>query len=493
MRLFTLCFLFSVVLLRAGTTDKNDPGISKGKDGTLVYEANKRGDKICDFSFAGYEAGLKELPKDIKVITTLKPLGAGKDDTAQIQTALDTVGKNALDNNGFRGVVKLTKGTFIVNGSLSIKSAGVILKGDGATLNCKGGNMRTVLILGSPDKMVTLKKHYQITDTYVPVGAKSLHLEKAAGLVKGTKILICKDVTEKWINSLGMNKLVRDGQKQTWIKVGATLDVERTIVKVANNEIFWDIPLCDSIDAAFFEKLEVVQITDTNRVQHIGVEGITLVTNISKTDIAADSMQAVELLSIDDSWVKDCTFTEFMTGIDCGSNSRRITLQDNHIARSAVIPGSAKPFDIRIQGSQILIRGGSSSSAKTVVFSIATMGSSSTFGPNAIINYKQETENLRIEPHMRWGATGLLIQNAVGGGGVCIINREAMGTGHGWTGANCVVWNSNCPVVVDSPPGYQNFVFGGKHPTGSGTFKPAQSFDLYETQLAERKKLSSGQ
>ncbi len=475
--------------LHAAPLEKAETAISQAKDGSLIYSANKKGDKICDFSYAGYAAGLKNPPSDLNCLVSVAPLGGKKDDTAQIQAAIDKASAAPVNNNGFRGMVKLTKGVFTVNGTLIIKASGVVLKGDSAILNCRGGEMRTVLKLGGSGKIISSKKHFPVTDTYIPVGSRTIHVSDSKGLSVGMRVFISRDVTAQWIASLGMDKLVRDNNPLVWVKNGSTLDIERKIAKIANDTVTLDIPLCDSIDARSFDKIQLTPILETNRLNNIGVEGINFVTNAAKTEITAPSMSCIELLAVEDAWVRNCVLNDFMSAIECSSNTRRVTLQDNRIIRNSVIPGSAKPFDIVISGSQILVRDGSSLS-KTVVFAVATVSANATFGPNAIVGYKLENDNARIEPHMRWGATGLLIQNIIGTGAVRVVNRETFGTGHGWTGANCVVWNCECPVTVENPPGYQNFAFGGKRPSGNGTIMPAQPFDLYETQLAQRRKLS---
>ena len=50
---------------------------------------------------------------------------------------------------------------------------------------------------------------------------------------------------------------------------------------------------------------------------------------------------------------------------------------------------------------------------------------------------------------------GVLFDNITmeDGGGLAVINRGAAGSGHGWSGANCVIWNCTAPYVkVQAPP-----------------------------------------
>jgi hypothetical protein len=66
-----------------------------------------------------------------------------------------------------------------------------------------------------------------------------------------------------------------------------------------------------------------------------------------------------------------------------------------------------------------------------------------------------------VQPHQRW-STGLLVENVhVPGGGIDLMNRGEMGTGHGWTMGWGVVWNSSAAtLVIQMPPGAANWSIG---------------------------------
>ena len=62
-----------------------------GRDGRLVYKTDGDGNRICDFSYAGYKGGGVAIP-DVRVEATVAP--SGRDDTGSIQQAVDRVGEN---------------------------------------------------------------------------------------------------------------------------------------------------------------------------------------------------------------------------------------------------------------------------------------------------------------------------------------------------------------------------------------------------------------
>src|ERR1700755_768522 len=82
--------------------------VYKDKTGKLVYKTTAKGDRIMDFSHAGYMGGGVALPA-VAVKRTVKP--SGGDDIKEIQKAIDEVAAMPLVN-GFRGAVLLSAGDF---------------------------------------------------------------------------------------------------------------------------------------------------------------------------------------------------------------------------------------------------------------------------------------------------------------------------------------------------------------------------------------------
>src|SRR5438067_13736356 len=67
--------------------------VSVGPDGKLAYKTTERGDRIVDFSFAGYGGGGVAIPI-VPVKREVKP--SGGDDSTAIQRAIDEVSKLEL-------------------------------------------------------------------------------------------------------------------------------------------------------------------------------------------------------------------------------------------------------------------------------------------------------------------------------------------------------------------------------------------------------------
>jgi len=79
-----------------------------GDDRRLHYGTDARGNRIMDFSHAGFKGGGVALPT-IRAARTVEPESG--DGTARIQAAIDEVSRLPRQPDGFRGAVLLMRGT----------------------------------------------------------------------------------------------------------------------------------------------------------------------------------------------------------------------------------------------------------------------------------------------------------------------------------------------------------------------------------------------
>ncbi len=185
----------TALVLSAGALHAADPSprlVDLGQHGKLVYESDARGNRIPDFSHAGYKGGVVPIP-DVPVRVTVSP--AGGDDGARIQAAIDHVSRLPADEQGFRGAVLLGRGRFEVAGNLLIRASGVVLRGhgpgtNGTVLVATGNSRRTLIELrGANDKRIHGPVR-TVTSAYVPVNARAFELDGAAGLKDGDAVLV---------------------------------------------------------------------------------------------------------------------------------------------------------------------------------------------------------------------------------------------------------------------------------------------------------------
>jgi hypothetical protein len=496
-------FLQALLFLAAAAAGPQSEWVHPGPDGKLVYKTTPAGDRILDFSHAGYRGGGVALP-EVPVKRTVKPSG-GADDAAVIQAAIDQVSALPL-RGGFRGAVLLAPGDYRCSRPLSIVASGVVLRGSGSA----PGNRRSTLELtGKPHVAIAVRAEREedapapaattaITDAYVPSGVASFTVADAHGFAAGDTVIVTRPVTAAWVKLMQMDDMTRNGRGQTWIKPGSTLTTERTVKAVKGNRITLDVPLADSFDARYLSPpgVTVAKVRPPTRVSQVGVERLHIESPRQEISHSQPHFTAVRLQG-EDCWLRDLTIDETMNSVAVGG--RRITVQQVTINRQAKHQGASKPAEFAPNGTQILLDR-CAVNADNVWF-VATGGGHA--GPNVILN-STFRGNARAESHQRW-STGILYDNCrAPDGGIELRNRGAMGSGHGWSMGWGVVWNSEArDYIVQNPPGALNWLVGSvgeskrsPRPFGSGPLLPEGTLDspgqhvspesLYLAQLAER-------
>ena len=102
---------------------------------------------------------------------------------------------------------------------------------------------------GGDDSAAIQADTYLITDKCVSAGTLSLSVRDAKGLAVGDNVCIRWPRSAKRIHFMGMDKLVRNGKPQTWIKKDSQATMDRLIRAIDGNRITLDVPLTEAIDA----------------------------------------------------------------------------------------------------------------------------------------------------------------------------------------------------------------------------------------------------
>ena len=470
-----------------------------GPDGRLEYRADAHGNRILDFSYAGYHAGGVRLP-EVPVAEKLAP--AVGDNTARIQAAVDEIARRAPDANGFRGALALAPGVYEMTGTLTIAAGGVVLRGAGSG---EGGT--TIRLTGAPHRFLEIRGRgaweadgdsAAVTDPYVPAGTFSVQVDRNAGFRPGDAVLVRRPVTERWIHFMGMDALVRDGKQQTWIKAGSFIRTDRTIQAITGHRITLDVPLTDSIDGQYLNPpgATIVKYRFPGRIAEAGVERLHIAAPFQDEPISGRQFAAFLIDAAIDSWARDIAISETQNGIVIGASAKRITLDGIRIVHSKAHSGAAAPADFSLSGTQIFVNRCSVSGEGT--WPVVTQAE--VTGPIVVLNFTSDERG--VAPHQRW-ATGLLVDGAKLNGstertpGIAFSNRKTAGSGHGWDIGWSVAWNVESPyLLVQQPPGAMNWCIGctGKAVempgVASGTFDSANRAvtpaSLYLEQLRQR-------
>ena len=449
---FFVCF--ATINFCSGQTSAKSQWVYLNTDGKLTYKTLDNGDKIMDFSYAGYMGGGVSIPSVPVKITLSQSTG---DNTDAIQKAIDEVSKMKMVN-GIRGAVLLKPGSYDCERTLKINASGVVLRGsgsgsDGSILNLTGKPHNCIEVRGQVSSK-GIGDSTIIVDSYVPAGGYSFTVANASIFSVGDTIRITRRITDEWIKFMGMDQLVRSGKKQTW--VSGDITTERVIRKIEKNKIIVDVPLNDSYDSKYtgISGVSVRKITVSGMLTQIGIEDLRINAAPQSVTINEGHHRAFTMSGLSDGWARNIEI--FNTVNSVSVTGKRITVDNISIIHDVPTIGAAKPADLNGSGYQILfnrcyIKGDN-------LFFFGT-GAKVT-GPVVVLNCVFKG-NGWIQPHQRW-ATGLLIDGCeVPDGGIDFMNRGVMGSGHGWAIGWAVAWNCKAKSYLNQmPPGSANWVIG---------------------------------
>jgi len=456
-------------------TDANAPlaSIDSGT-GALTYGpyANQDQDNavniLPDFSHAGYMGGGVALPTyaSIPVRITLSPTADDSDDLARVQAAIDEVSAMDTDARGIKGAVLLEAGRYNLSAELFIRSSGVILRGEGqgpdgtiiASTNRddRDDRFEVIFVGGESDDEETDEasddRTVRITQSFVPVGSISIEVASTEGYNVGDRISIRRTPNETWLGAEGV-----DTAQFGWTISEYETTYDRTVTQVGLENL--------SVESAF-----LTDTSDENR-----------------------AFYSVNFHDIEDSWIRDATTRVSSHGFNMQDGAVHNTIQNVSYLDPNFDRRGGRIYAFNFEGGQLNLfqRCYGDEGRHTL-----TSGSRA-LGPNVFLDCVIERSTDDDGPHQRW-STGTLFDNARGQL-MRFQNRQTSGTGHGWAGAQQLVWNSEYDgIVVQAPTGAMNFSVGtiaGEGPaffTGQpdGTFEsedgPVFPRSLYLQQLEDR-------
>ncbi|MER7847874.1 peptidoglycan-binding protein [Kitasatospora sp. NPDC096077] len=458
----------------------------------LSYASDAQGNRVPDYSFAGYAGGGVPLPQVATKVTVPPP--SGGDDTAAVQSAIDQAGALPLDADGFRGAVQLSAGQYQLAGTLSMGVSGVVLRGATAdsadtSLVATGATSRTLIQLGSTSANYTVVGSAQnVTDSYVPVGGTVLTLADAGGFAVGDQVVVERPTTQAWIDAMGMTSY----WSPNW-----SLRSERTVKAVNGNRITIDAPLTTALESQYTQA--TVYHYTYPRINHVGIENLSAdgQAMTADPDYATDfyNSSLSEVNAVEDGWITNVFTHHFgqngVTGLN--SQSRRISVVHTGALDMVVNTAtSARSDGYTLQGQENLIQDCRLSGTKVHAFETEARQS----GPNVYSDCTATSTQTSFDSggHQRWGGGTLYDDVSIAGGSLNMLNYGSQGTGHGWGDGNSTAWNCNVgSYTIMSPPTAHNWAIGCTGTLGSGSTGEIQNpganvlpQSLYNEQLAER-------
>lgn len=457
------------------------------RGGQLVYTPDERGNRIPDFSYAGYMAGEQDIPA--AAVRVRVPPVAG-DATAQVQRALDYVSGLPVGKDGLRGAVLLEPGVYRIEGALRIGAGGVVLRGSGVgkttLLGCGLDRQTLVTIAGKNDRM--LSPPVRIADAYVPAGATQLRVEHPSFGV-GDNVQVQRPGVEQWIRALGADHFGGGIGTLGWKAGSYDLAWDRTVTAVSGNLITLDAPVTTAIDTAFGGGF-VAAFCRQGRVSNVGVENMLLQSSYDEANKKdeAHRWMAIVVENAQDVWVRQVTFAHFAgSAVAVWETAKRVTVEDCKSLNPISEVAAERRYSFYTLGQQTLFQ---RCYAEHGYHDFAA-GYCAT-GPNAFVQCESHLPHSFSGAISAW-ASGLLLDVVnVDGNALGFFNRSQDGHGAGWTGANSVLWQCSAAKIYNvRPPTAQNWAVGcWAQFIGNGYWGESNSHvqprSLYYAQLEQR-------
>jgi hypothetical protein len=460
--------------------------------GKLVYTPDAQGNRVPDFSYAGYMAGESEIPDaPVRIVVPYKK----GDATLRIQSAIDYVSKLPADGHGIKGAVLLGKGVHELSGSLKINASGVVLRGSGM------GNNGTTLFANSRSRETVVRiagmynrkqqQAVKITDPYVPVNATKFAVADPASFKVGDRIVIQRPSTLKWIAHVGTDHFGGGITALGW-KPG-TRDIlwDRKVVSIEGQTISIDAPLTTALDSTYGGGT-ISKYEWSGRIEQAGIENLVLRSAYDKSNVKDEehAWMGVTMENVTDAWARQVVFEHFAgSAVAIFETASRVTVEDCKSLAPVSEIGGERRNSFFTNGQQTLFQ----RCYAEYGYHDFAVGFTAA-GPNAFVQCESHLPYSFSGAIDSW-ASGILFDIVnVDGNALSFANRWQDGQGAGWAAANSVFWNcASSRMDCFKPPTANNYAFGSwAQFNGDGYWAESnnhiQPRSLYYAQLSDRSK-----
>lgn len=494
-----LTFIFSINSFAQDTWQSER--VKVGNDGKLDYIPDHKGNILPDFSRVGYLEG--EEPPTLSKTIELQPQQG--DDKNRIQAAIDELAFRQADSNGFKGCLLLKAGTYEVSDQLSISSSGIVIRGEGnheqGTIVIATGRKKYSLfeIKGEGAISEIERSRVNINMPFVPVGTKKLVVENADSFKKDDWIIVFRPSTAKWISDIKMDQITAraDGGTITQWKAGSyDFRFERKVENIVKDTLYIDNPIVMEMETKYGGG-EVYKYVFEGRIRYCGIENLLCISEyISETD-EDHGWDAVKIEKAEHCWVRNVTAKYFgYSAVNISSNAKNISVLNCKCleAKSKITGG--RRYSFNCNGQLNLIK-----NCETTEGRHDFVTGSRVCGPNVFTQCTASNTHSDIGPHHRW-AMGTLFDVIETDGTINAQDRGNYGSGHGWAGANQVLWNCMAAKISCQSPwvSAKNYAIGCHGTKSAGRYpdRPDGEWEgfnkqylepesLYEAQLVNRK------
>ena len=319
-------------------------------------------------------------------------------------------------------------------------------------------------VTGTGSQTFTGNPKRNMIDKTVPVGATSFRVDSTSGLAVGDTVRVERPSTDAWIHAVGMDN-PPDGDPP-WEAGTMNIRYDRTITRIEGNRVFLDAPLANSFEQQYGGGT-IQHYAWTGRIDNIGIENLRAESDFASDTDENHSWQFVSIDNAQNVWVRHTTSQFFADSAVLSNPTAKWVAVDDAVnldPKSTVTGERRYTFDL--SGQLDMVANSQANSGRHDFVNNSTRPP----GPHVFYNSVANNALNDTGPHQRW-ATGSLFDNiTVHGNNIDVRNRGSLGTTHGWSGANMVIWNSTADgFIVQNPPTAQNWLVGSTGPVINDT------------------------
>jgi hypothetical protein len=482
--------------------------------GRLVYHSDAAGNRLADFSHAGYHGGDDPIPS-LPVVHEISPLAG--DNTAHIQAAIDSVAAMTPDANGHRGAILLRKGTYNVSGIVYINADGIVLRGEGngstaddtivvGTGTAQMAELGIILIQSETTGAIAEPGTRQnVLNEFLPIGSRTILVENGSVYSVGDYLVIQHDPTEAWLEAINYGNVY--GDEAVWMPGQNDLKMyfHGKVTAISGNKIKLDTPIYHPLDRSLSQSV-VYRHSGAGVISECGVENMRVISqNAGGTD-ENHRRDCVHFIGARNCWAKHTISKGFVESGFRFTRSAFSTVRNCQAIDpvSTIDGGRRYNFYVGENCHNALFKDCLATKGRHCFVGNGTATTSgAVFSGCESRNAYASSEN-----HRRWGSgflwDDIAWNNAVADMVLAMYNRGDAGTSHGWTGTGLVAWNieaSGKSIMCSEPPIGQNYAIGcnanitrGSYPYGfvEGNGGVMAIPSLYDAQLAERQTYGVG-
>jgi hypothetical protein len=479
-----LVFCINIYSVKAQDLPPTTMLVYPGVDGKLVYVADSLGNKIPDFSNAGYKGGGVSIPH-IQIKAIVWPVAG--DNSEHLQKIIDSVSALPSDASGFRGTILLKMGEYNLEKPITIKASGIVLRGEGMSdigtiligrtikqaqgqTNGRGPRPALINIAGDVAIKPLEETKQLITDKYVAVGTRSFNVASAKNFKVGDKVFVRRIGNDDWIKELGEDSATVG--RNRWRPFNINYD--RIIVEIKGSTVTIDAPIFCAIETRWGGG-ELVKYND-ERIENVGIENLRGVSEYDPSvrqkiygnmdrdkldpkfqyqgdEYFSDENHYFNFINITNAknvWVRNISALHFGSSVvQVNAGSKWITVQDCESREPVSQRWGGRRFIFHMNGQFCLVQRCVSQKGRHSFVQQQSEASGNVYLDCTAINPYSSSE-----PHNHW-VNGSLYDNVK-----APLTARYWDYIIGWAGANIVFWNCEGDFLIQKPPTAQNYSFG---------------------------------